>query len=183
MILFLASMAHQVMSSLVALFPEQALSYRVAFVPTAANLYSDRPWIDADRNALVASGFDVEDLDLATHTSKEIRTVLERCRVLFVAGGNTFFLLQEAERCGFLEVAREFVDRGTIYIGSSAGSVLAGPTVEPIRFLDDLAEAPGLQSFDSLNLVDFVPLVHFGDECSRAERLRLLSHYYPRRSR
>ncbi len=36
----------------------------VAFIPTAGDPYPERPWIDADRKALVGLGYNVTDIGL-----------------------------------------------------------------------------------------------------------------------
>ncbi|MBI3577537.1 Type 1 glutamine amidotransferase-like domain-containing protein [Candidatus Gottesmanbacteria bacterium] len=56
------------------------------------------------------------------------------------------------------------ISKGTIYIGSSAGSVLVCPTIEAIKGIDDPAEAPTLKSYEGLGIIDFLILPHYGDE-------------------
>ena len=49
-----------------------------------------------------------------------------------------------------------------LYIGSSAGSVLAGPDIDITRELDDPNEASNLKTTEGLKLVDFIILPHYG---------------------
>ena len=65
---------------------------------------------------------------------------------------------------GFDKIIEDLIENGTLYSGSSAGAVVAGPTIEPIKILDDPLKAPELKSFKGLNLVDFVVLPHYGKE-------------------
>lgn len=55
------------------------------------------------------------------------------------------------------------VRNGTPYIGSSAGSVIVGPSIEPVKTLDDPAAAPGLKSHEGLHLISQVILPHAGN--------------------
>jgi dipeptidase E len=59
---------------------------------------------------------------------------LDRVDLLFVGGGNTFRLLDQVGRAGFLDPVRHFVADGGDYYGGSAGAVLA---------CDDIAIAEG----------------------------------------
>lgn len=61
-------------------------------------------------------------------------------------------------------MVRKLVNSGVIYVGVSAGAVLAGPTIEPVGFLDDPTKAPHLKSYEGLGLVDFVILPHYGNK-------------------
>jgi dipeptidase E len=175
---FLASMAWRVLPDIVRLLPSPPACYRVAFVPTAAHLSAERPWVDDDRTALVGAGFRVVDFDLAGQDEAGVRAALAAADLVFVAGGNTFVLLREAIRSGFRDLAPGLVRQGLIYVGSSAGALIAGPTVDPARFGDDPGEAPGLTDRAGLNLVNVVPLVHFGNELCRDEYVQLLDQDY-----
>jgi dipeptidase E len=51
---------------------------------------------------------------------------------------------------------------GKILIGESAGALVLGPTIEPIRFIDEPERAPELADFAGLGLFPFFTAVHFG---------------------
>ncbi len=107
---------------------------------------------------------DVFELDAST------RTVLEQSDVTFLCGVSTFTLLSELRRSGFDELFRELHSRGKILIGESAGALVLGPTIAPIRFIDEPERAPDLTDFRGVGLFDFFPAVHFG-------RAEFLNHY------
>jgi peptidase E len=50
---------------------------------------------------------------------------------------------------------------GKILIGEGAGALVLGPTIEPIRFIDEPERAPALSEFTGLGLFPFLPAVHF----------------------
>lgn len=137
---------------------------KAAFIPTAADKYDVKPWMDADRQALVDMGMDVEDVDLKGKNTDELYSSLKTKDIIFVSGGNSFYLLYYVNQSGFNKIIDRLLNEGKIYIGSSAGSVLVGPTVEPVKTMDDPLDAPNLKSFEGLNLVDFVILPHYGKE-------------------
>ena len=80
--------------------------------------------------------------------------------MLYVAGGNTVVLLASLRRRGADVVLIEKVRAGLPYIGSSAGSIVTGPSLEPVSIMDDPSEAPELTDRNGLGLVDTVVIPH-----------------------
>ena len=56
------------------------------------------------------------------------------------------------------------MEKGGIYIGSSAGTILAGPSIELAKNIDNQEEASELKSLDGLGLINFVVLPHYDDK-------------------
>jgi dipeptidase E len=137
---------------------------RVAFVPTAAAPYPGASFLAADRDRLRELGYPVTDLDLVGIGREELSVALEATDLLYVAGGNTFFLLHHMRRSGLDALLPEAFAAGLLYAGVSAGATVVGPDCEPASAFDDLADAPELASMEGLGLVDFVVLPHYGDE-------------------
>lgn len=160
--LFLASAAVFTLDLIRQTLPSSTKKLRVAFVPTAADLYTEKQWMYDDRNKLLKMGFDVFDVDIKNKTEEKLFEELKSIDMLFVSGGNTYYLLEKTLQSGFDKVVKKLIDKGVIYIGSSAGSVLTCPTIEFIEDLDDRSEA-NLTAFNGLGLVDFLILPHYGD--------------------
>ncbi len=97
-------------------------------------------------------------------------------------GGNTFYLLDAIRRTGADKVINRAVAAGKPYIGSSAGTVVAGSTIEQVKGIDDLQKAPGLKSYDGLKLVDLAFWVHWGSEKGerRQKELQTIADLYER---
>lgn len=150
---------------------------RLAFVPDAGVPYEDRSFVDRDRSLLSRMGFDLREVTLEGRTAGELRTELADVDVVFVAGGNSFYLLEKALESGFGEVLGELLDHGVKYIGASAGAILVGPDLRPVSTLDDPAAAPGLESRRGLGLVDFVVLPHYGNEKYLPEYEAIMRRY------
>jgi dipeptidase E len=133
---------------------------KVAFIATAADLYKDKSFVEKDKRRLIQMGLKIVDYDLKRKNKTKLFSDLEKLEIIFFSGGNTFYLLEKMQDSGFDKVLRKLLSRGIIYIGSSAGSAVVGPSIEPITSLDDPAMAKRLKSFKSLGLVDFVILPH-----------------------
>lgn len=171
--LFLTSFAAYALNKILPLLPKSPSELKVAFIPTASDLYKYRPWINIDKDALTAAGFKLFEVGLQAPLDPdgfpivgkdkheaELRSELIEADIIFVAGGNTFYLLEQAQKSGFLRIVQELVTEGKIYIGSSAGAVIAGPDIMPVEFFDKISEAT-ISSTKGLNWVDFVILPHY----------------------
>lgn len=151
----------------------------VAFIPTASNCYKEKPWIDTDRNKLMQMGLKITDIDLENETKQTLSQKLQNVDVIFVAGGNTCYLLSKSIESGFKDLVKELVGDGKIYVGSSAGSILAGPSHEPFKEeeLKELGADFKLESYDGVGLVDYVVVPHFNQEKYLEESQVILSRY------
>ncbi len=97
-------------------------------------------------------------LELTTaHTSADLARAIADAEVLVVGGGNTFRLLHEMRVHRALEPLREAILAGKPYIGWSAGSVLASPTICTTN--DMPIVNPG--GFDALGVVPFQINAHY----------------------
>ncbi len=83
--------------------------------------------------------------------------VLAEARAVFVGGGNTFRLLAALERTGVLPVLRERAGRDLVYLGASAGTNLACPTIHTTNDMPIVEP----HSFTALTLVPFQINPHF----------------------
>lgn len=156
--LFLASFG---LSAFPPLINRNPKTVNVGFIPTAADHYQDKWFVEQSRKYLSDQGFKIIVVDIKDESQlKKLNDV----DVIFIAGGNTFYLLEKAIESHALELIRKLVNDGKIYVGCSAGAVLAGPSIEPVSLLDDPGEAPNLETYESLGLVDFIVLPHFGKE-------------------
>ncbi len=145
-------------------------SRRVLFVPYA--LLDRDAYAGQARQRLERMGYSLESLHEATDAPEAIA----RAEALFVGGGNTFRLLQALQNLSLLRPIRRRVEEGMPYIGSSAGSVIACPTVRTTNDMP-IVEPAG---FEALGLVPFQINAHYLDADpasthmgeTREERLR-----------
>ncbi len=160
--LFLTSEFNKVSDQVITLLPEQASS--VLFIDTAAEVETgSKSWLERDRQSLIDAGHSVKQFSFTDKTPEEIKERIDQSDIIFVAGGNTFFLLQQIEKAGARDILIQAIEDGTPYIGSSAGSIIVGPSITITSRLDNKHKAPDLQSEEGLQLVNFVALPHWGN--------------------
>lgn len=164
--LFLASLASETLDLVIPLLPDKPNNLNAAFIPTAADPYqeSNMPWMTADHDKLVSMGFMVTDYDLKNKNSATLRNDLSQYDVIFVAGGNTYYLLNEVKKSGFDIVIKELLNKGVVYIGASAGSMILGPDINHLKTVDHPEIVPELTIYSCLNIINQRILPHFGKE-------------------
>ncbi|MGL5824348.1 MAG: Type 1 glutamine amidotransferase-like domain-containing protein [Nocardioides sp.] len=133
---------------------------RTVFVPTAGLPYGAAPWIDSRRQWLDAAGFKFEELEIGTACPREVAATLGDADLVYVEGGNTYYLLEQMQRCRFWEAMEE---SEAVYAGCSAGAIVVCPDIAYIGGLDERAAAPGLVSTQGAGLVEFSILPHMDD--------------------
>lgn len=144
---------------------------KAIFIPTAGDPYSNKDFVEADKIALKKYGLDVAEMDVKNKNEEEIREVFDGADVVLVAGGDTFYLMEKLKESGADKIIKEFVARGGIYIGSSAGSIICCPTIEGAEDFDDPKLAPKLDNFDGLGIFRDVIIPHAQKE-KYFERIR-----------
>jgi dipeptidase E len=150
-----------------------------AFIDTAADVYNkaEADWLKADRNSLTDLGLNVTDYSLVGKTKSQLIDDLAKFDVLFVSGGNTFYLLEHANKSGFTQLIKEDYFNDKIYIGSSAGSVLLSNNIEVIKFLDDPQKA-NLDNYNGVGIFNFTILPHWGSDKFKEKYLKAIDYAY-----
>jgi dipeptidase E len=101
----------------------------------------------------------VEVVDLRQHRGDDLRARLGGKDVVWLCGGNGFYLRWLLRESGADEAIRPLVAEGTVYAGWSAGAVLAGPTLRHFELVEDLTAVPEVVD-PGLGLTELVVLPH-----------------------
>ena len=126
---------------------------RVLFVPFA--LYDRDAYAANVKDRFNRLGYDLTSIHNGPNPVKAVNDT----EAVFIGGGNTFRLLKCLYDFNLLEPIRRRVLDGMPYVGSSAGSNVAGPTIKTTKDMP-IVQPP---SFDALGLVPFQISPHFQD--------------------
>ena len=93
------------------------------------------------------------------HTFADPKKAIRQAKAIFTGGGNTFVLVNQLYGLEVMDVLRETVENGTLYMGTSAGSNIAGQTMQTTNDMP-IVYPP---SFKTLGLVPFNINPHYLD--------------------
>ena len=139
-------------------------SKKILFIPTATNVDEYKKYIHLTQKVFEDFGYEVENFDVSIFSEEIAKEKLSEANTVFISGGNTFYLLQELKRKNLTSYLKEKIENGLLYIGESAGSVIAAPDIEYASIVDDKTLATELDDYTGLNLVDFYIVPHFEEE-------------------
>lgn len=160
--LFLTSSVHAVAHD-IAKKTDLSKSNKLVFIDTAAEPKGEREdleWLKNDRQSLVNAGFEVSDYTITGKTRDQLAADLKEFDYVYLSGGDTVYLLQQSQKSGFVSLIKDLVKGGKIYIGTSAGSIIAGPKL-PDYFSD---EGYQLENTNGYGFVNFILVPHWGSE-------------------
>ena len=123
---------------------------------------SDLTWVQEDRDGLNNNGFVTFDYSITNKTLAEIKQDLTAIDVLYISGGNEFYMKAKSNLAQFDMFVHDFVARGGLYIGTSCGSVIAGKTMRSSLKLNDLSQLTSPIDSTGYGLVNFGILPHWG---------------------
>ena len=143
---------------------------QVLFVPYALHDLDGYTAKARERYAALGPGLS------SVHEAGDPRRAVAQAEAFFVGGGNTFRLLRRLYDQALLEPIRRRVEEGALYVGTSAGSNLACPTIKTTNDMP-IVQPP---SFAALGLVPFQLNPHYLDPApgsthmgeTREERIR-----------
>lgn len=135
----------------------------ILFIPTASHVEPRRDYVYRAWSYFESLGYKVKDLEVSEISSEEAKRQIEDAEILYVAGGNTFYLLQELQKKDLLDIIRKKVEKGMVYVGESAGSILASSDIDYVHKIDPKDQAPELLDTKGLGLMDFYVIPHYLD--------------------
>lgn len=126
---------------------------RVLFVPYA--LFDRDKYAATAQQRFQKMGYDLTSI----HTAENPVAAVNETDAVFIGGGNTFRLLKALYEFDLIDAIRNRVSNGMPYIGSSAGSNVAAPTIKTTNDMP-IVQPP---SFNAFGLVSFQINPHYLD--------------------
>lgn len=126
---------------------------KILFVPYA--LANQDGYASKIRERLALMGFSVDSI----HEFEDKKAAISSAQAVFVGGGNTFRLITKLYSDDILIAIRERVLEGMPYIGTSAGTNVACPTIKTTNDMP-IVQPP---SFDALSIIPFQINPHYLD--------------------
>lgn len=116
---------------------------------------TDRTWLEEEYATILDLGIKKENI---TEFHYEENIDFSSYDIIYMIGGNTFYLLKELKEKNLAEKIIQAIDNGVIYVGSSAGSIILGKTIETALPFDE--NWVNLVDFKGLNIVNGIIIPH-----------------------
>ena len=138
----------------------------IAYVPTAANgenPYDEWQTESSSWKLVNTLGAHVTPVVLEEYKNSSAIDVLKDKDIIWFAGGACGYLMYWLRRCELDKHLPALLEAGSVYVGSSAGSMITGPNLDIVEWYLGESEA-GASVIPTLNLVDFTIYPHYEDE-------------------
>jgi dipeptidase E len=136
----------------------------LCYIPTASDPSKDKRYVKKNQDRLHELGFKITEVDIKNENENSLSKKMDSFDIVFVEGGNAFYLLKHVRDSGFDSAIKRFLDRGGIYVGSSAGSMIAGLNIESAGWKHLDKNIVNLKDLTAMKLVPFVISVHVDDK-------------------
>lgn len=161
-------------------YPRQAIknflgsiNKNIVFIPYAGVTFSWDDYTEKVNKAMADIGIQVSGV----HASDDPVKSINEADAIMIGGGNSFNLLRELYKNNLIKAIHEKVSAGTPYIGWSAGSNMACPTLKTTNDMPIVEP----QSFKALDLIPFQINPHYTeavipDHGGESRELRILEY-------
>lgn len=126
----------------------------LVFIPTASRFKEELKYVAESRQELVGLG--IKKIITFNLDRTVAENDLKDVDVVYVCGGNTFYLLKKIRESGFDKALKNF---DGLYVGVSAGSIVVGPDIEVSGPWDE--NNVNLTDTTGMRIVDFAVIPHF----------------------
>lgn len=169
--LLLTSAGMRVKTEILKILPGPPSEIKLAHIITATTIFAKAPWRDRDKKSMLDTGFQVEDIDIVGKNEEELYRILKNKDIIYVQGGDPYYLLKCVKESGFDHAVKELIAQGKLYVGVSAGTYIACPTIEQALWKNPKRKKHGLRANETaMGLVPFLITVHY--EESMKEKIK-----------
>ncbi len=135
----------------------------IAYIPTAANGETWGSWKEGGSWNLVQTlGANITLVQLEDYRNESVVDLIQGKDIVWFAGGAASYLLYWIRRCQLDKRLKSILDNGTLYVGSSVGSMITC-TKQTITDWYLGEEEPGASVIPGLGFVDFEIYPHYED--------------------
>lgn len=149
--------------------PKPANELKILFFPTASRTEEEMMFVKKSQDELLDAGVSRDNilwLDV-DNASENYGSADFDC--IYVCGGNTFYLLKKLKESGYFTKILDWIDNGIMYVGASAGSVIAAPDINYILCMDtndcDLNDTSGF------SLISSYLIPHYAEEFTESAEI------------
>ena len=137
---------------------ENLKNAKILYITTASDgdNCEDKSWMEEEFETMLELGIDRNNI--VEYKIGNSHIDINSFDIMYMMGGNTFYLLDVIRKTFFDKDIKAFIDSGKIYIGSSAGSEILGSSIDTAIGYDE--NNVNMKDFTWLKIVDGLIIPH-----------------------
>jgi len=153
--------------------PKPLADCKIAYIITAANKMDEtwdvekaklRDHIRRYTEKMDELNYTYTEIDIAGYSLQQLHDTLSTYDVVLVEWGNPFYLLQVVRETGFEKTMKELMEKWVVYIGKSAGSYIACPSLVVSTWSKLTFDRCGISDLTAMHRVPFFVKAHYTAE-------------------
>ncbi len=131
---------------------------KAVMITTASTDKENNQYNQMGLSQLKSAGIEVVDFyDFENDELKDLSSY----DVIYVCGGNTFKLMKFAREANFDKDVKSLLERGGVYIGVSAGSLIVGSSIQIANEVHPDKNEVALTDFSGFNITNLIIFPHY----------------------
>ena len=153
--------------------PKPLVECNIAFIITAAMKMDEtgdvekaklRDHIGRYKEKMDELKYHYTEMDIAGLSNHELKSTLSTYDIVLVEWGNPFYLLHVVRETGFQKVMEDLMKQWVVYIGKSAGSYIASPSLIVSTWSKLTFDKCNITDLTAMNRVPFFVKAHYTPE-------------------
>ncbi len=144
---------------ILALLPKPAKELSAVIITTAS-----AEWKEKNKHAILAKQ-ELEDMGFKKVVFLDVEfedpNKLKQYDVIYINGGNPFYLLYYIKKSGSDKIITRLANKGVIIVGVSGGGVVLGPNINIVDYFDRKINTIKLKDLTGLNLTNIIIYPHY----------------------
>jgi len=144
------------------LVKKPANQIKIAWITTASKGgVLSQEYLKLHKEQMENIGYSFARIDIEARNEEQLKDIAQENDMIFIEGGNVFYLLRAIRQTGFDKILKKFIDEGKLYVGASAGAYIMCPTIEMGSWKHPERPRYELTDLTSLNYVPFLIFAHY----------------------
>ncbi|MEI4828627.1 Type 1 glutamine amidotransferase-like domain-containing protein [Bacillus sp. FJAT-53711] len=151
----------QIKKQFLQLTDEEPSDLKVSIITTASPLKENNQYAKKAKEDFIQMGFHTIDFTDIEYDEPE---TLRQYDVIYINGGNPFYLLYHMKKSGSDLVLKDLANKNIIIVGVSAGAIILGPSIDVVNYFTPQMNTVNIQDLTALGLTDTYIFPHYDRE-------------------
>jgi dipeptidase E len=151
----------QIKQQFLQLIDDQLENKKATVITTASQQKQDNKFAIKAKEDLIEMGFNLVDF---TDIEFDQPDILRKYDVIYINGGNPFYLLYHLKKSGADLIIKKLAKQGVIFVGVSAGAMIFGQNIEVVRLFTPQMNNVQINDLSAIGLTNKIIFPHYDRE-------------------